>query len=136
MSYRNAFDRFASATARISGHPLTFFAAMGLIVAWLVTGPIFKYSDTWQLIINTTTTIVTFLMVFLIQSTQNRDAEAMQLKLNEILRALKGAHVSMMDIEELTVQELDSIRAEHAKLAKQARAERRRGKSDTGSPKG
>ena len=117
------------------GHPLAFLTASAIIVCWAVLGPVFHFSDTWQLIINTTTTIVTFLMVFLIQSTQNRDSEAMQLKLNEILRALKGAHVSMMNLEELTMEELDSIRAEHAKLAKRARAERGKGRSDTGSPK-
>jgi len=134
MSHRSTFERFSTSTARHTGQPGAFIAAAGLIVLWLVTGPMFKFSDTWQLIINTTTTIVTFLMVFLIQSTQNRDSEAMQLKLNEIIRALEGAHVSMMDLEDLTVEELDAIRANHVKLAEEAREARRKGLSDTGAP--
>ena len=133
MAHRSAFDRFSTQAARFTGMPGGFLAALGLIVVWLVTGPIFKFSDTWQLLINTTTTIVTFLMVFLIQSTQNRDSEAMQLKLNEIIRAIEGAHLSMMDLEDLTMEELDSIRAEHVKIAEKARADRRKGLNDTGS---
>ena len=134
MAHRSAFDRFSANASRFTGHPGGFIAAVGLIVAWLITGPIFKFSDTWQLLINTTTTIVTFLMVFLIQSTQNRDSEAMQLKLNEIIRAMEGAHVSMMDLENLTFEELDAIRAEHAKLAERARSDRRKGLADTDAP--
>lgn len=133
MAHRSAFDRFSANASRFTGHPGGFIAAVGLIAAWLITGPIFKFSDTWQLLINTTT-IVTFLMVFLIQSTQNRDSEAMQLKLNEIIRAIEGAHVSMMDLEDLTLEELDAIRAEHVKLAEKAREDRRRGLPDTGQP--
>jgi len=134
MPQRGTFERFSSSTARHTGHPIAFMSAVGLIVVWLITGPLFKFSDTWQLIINTTTTVVTFLMVFLIQSTQNRDGEAMQLKLNEIIRALEGAHASMIDLEDLTVEELDAIRAEHVKLAEKAREDRRKGLSDTGAP--
>ena len=134
MSHRGTFERLSTHTARYTGHPGAFMAAAGLIVVWLLTGPLFKFSDTWQLVINTTTTIVTFLMVFLIQCTQNRDSEAMQLKLNEIIRALEGAHVSMMDLEDLTLEELDAIRAEHVKLAEKAREDRRKGLSDTGAP--
>ncbi len=134
MAHRSAFDRFSAHAARFTGLPGGFMAAVGLIAAWLITGPMFKFSDTWQLLINTTTTIVTFLMVFLIQSTQNRDSEAMQLKLNEIIRAIEGAHVSMMDLEDLTLEELDAIRAEHVKLAEKARADRRMGLADTGAP--
>ena len=133
MAHRSAFDRFSTQAARFTGMPGGFLAALGLIVVWLVTGPIFKFSDTWQLLINTTTTIVTFLMVFLIQSTQNRDSEAMQLKLNEIIRAIEGAHLSMMDLEDLTREELDSIRAEHVKIAEKARDDRRKGLNDTGA---
>lgn len=88
------FTRFAKATARAAGHPSTFGLAVLVILAWAVTGPLFHFSDTWQLVINTGTTIVTFLMVFLIQNTQNRDSVAMQIKLDELLRAVKGAQTA------------------------------------------
>ena len=128
------FDRLARQAARASGRTTTFTLAATLIVAWLVTGPVFHYSDTWQLAINTTTTIVTFLMVFLIQNTQNRDSEAMHIKLNELIRALEGAHVALLDLEELTVQELDRVRERYAKMAARARADLQRGLADTGVP--
>ena len=115
------FSRFAKATARASGRPAAFGIATALVVVWVVTGPIFKFSDTWQLVINTGTTIITFLMVFLIQSTQNRDSEAMQVKLDELIRALHGAHNALLDLEELEEDELDRIRARYAKLAEKAR---------------
>jgi low affinity Fe/Cu permease len=92
---------------------------------WAATGPCFHYSDTWQLVINTGTTVITFLMVFIIQQTQNRDSEAMHVKLDEIIRALRGAHNDLLDIEELTEEELDEIRAHYAVLAKTARRRRR-----------
>ena len=128
------FTRFAKATSRLAGRPLTFAVAVAVILAWLVTGPFFRYSDTWQLAINTGTTIVTFLMVFLIQNTQNRDAEAVQVKLDELLRATAGAHNALLDLEELEEQELDKIRATYTRLARTARADLRRGTVDTGSP--
>ena len=128
------FTRFANATARLAGRPLTFAGATGVILAWLITGPIFHYSDTWQLAINTGTTIITFLMVFLIQSTQNRDAEAVQIKLDELLRATAGAHNALLDLEELEQHELDRIRATYTSLARQARDDLRSGTVDTGSP--
>src|SRR5689334_16619859 len=103
------FQRFARSAARASGHSLTFGLALALIVAWAITGPLFHFSDTWQLVINTSTTIVTFLMVFLIQNTQNRDSEAVQLKLDELLRAHATAHNALLDIEELAEAELDEI---------------------------
>lgn len=118
------FTRFAKWTARITGRPMTFVVAFLIIVAWALTGPIFHFSDTWQLVINTSTTIVTFLMVFLIQNTQNRDSEAMQIKLDEIIRAMRrGAHNALLDLEELEEEELDRIREDYAKLARLARKE-------------
>jgi low affinity Fe/Cu permease len=101
---------------------------------WALTGPIFGFSDTWQLVINTGTTIVTFLMVFLIQNTQNRDSEAIQVKLDELIRAIEGAHNALLDLEELEEKDLDRIRKNYAKLAKQARADLKKGKFDTDAP--
>ncbi len=128
------FARFAKWTARTAGHPQALAIAVLIIVAWGVSGPIFGYSDTWQLVINTATTIVTFLMVFLIQNTQNRDSEAMHLKLDEVIRAVEGAHNALLDLEELTESELDRIKARYEELARQAREELRRGQRDTGRP--
>jgi low affinity Fe/Cu permease len=125
MSTGSWFTRFAKATARMSGHAGTFGLAVLVIVAWAATGPLFHFSDTWQLVINTGTTIVTFLMVFLIQNTQNRDSVAMQIKLDELLRALKGAETAMADLEDLTEEELDAFRQHYAELASAARAKMR-----------
>jgi low affinity Fe/Cu permease len=108
--------------------------AMVVIVTWGLTGPVFGFSDTWQLVINTSTTIITFLMVFLIQNTQNRDAEATQVKLDELIRAIEGAHNALLDLEELEEKDLDRIRANYKKLAERARADIRRGKKDTDVP--
>src|SRR5437868_14554549 len=113
---QQAFTKFSKWTARAAGHPVTFFTAFLIIVTWALTGPIFNFSDTWQLVINTGTTIITFLMVFLIQSTQNRDSTAMQLKLDELLRAVKGAHVAFVDLEELSDEELEEIRTRYESL--------------------
>ena len=122
---RSRFSRFARETARLSGHPGAFILAVSIVVVWLATGPLFHYSDTWQLVINTGTTVITFLMVFLIQNTQNRDAEAVQVKLDELLRANSGAHNALMDLEELEQRELDRIREGYMKLAAEARLELR-----------
>jgi low affinity Fe/Cu permease len=122
------FTRFAKWTARRTGRPATFALAVAVILGWAVTGPVFGYSDTWQLIINTGTTIVTFLMVFLIQNTQNRDAEAIQVKLDELIRASAEAHNALLDLEELEEEDLDRIRADYERMAEQARAELRRRK--------
>src|SRR5262247_3265092 len=110
------FTRFAKSTARVTGRPVAFVMATGVILVWAVTGPMFGFSDTWQLVINTGTTIVTFLMVFLIQNTQNRDAEAVQVKLDELIRVTKGAHNALLNLEELEEHELDRIRAQYAAL--------------------
>jgi len=128
------FTRFSKWTARATGNPLTFAAAVAIIVIWALTGPIFHWSDTWQLVVNTGTTIVTFLMVFLIQSTQNRDAEAVHVKLDELLRVLPGAHNVLLDLEELEEHELDRLRAIYCRLADDARRGVSRGRSDEGVP--
>jgi low affinity Fe/Cu permease len=122
---RSWFTRLTKGTAHISGRPITFVVAASLIVVWALTGPLFGFSDTWQLVINTGTTIVTFLMVFLIQSTQNRDTEAMQVKLDEIIRAIGTAQNELLDLEELEEQDLDQIRDSYRAIARKARAERR-----------
>ena len=123
---RSWFTRLTKATARATGHPISFSVAMFVIVVWAITGPIFGYSDTWQLAINTGTTIVTFLMVFLIQATQNRDAEATQIKLDEIIRAIGHAQNELLDIEELEEADLDQMRKAYEELAEKARAGRKR----------
>ncbi len=115
------FTHFTRGASRISGKPATFFTAVALIVLWAVTGPLFHFSDTWQLVINTTTTVITFLMVFVIQSTQNRDSEAMHVKLDELIRAIDVANNCMLDLEELEEQDLDEIRSEFQALAARAR---------------
>jgi low affinity Fe/Cu permease len=128
------FTHFAKVTSRWTGRPAAFILAASVVVLWLVTGPIFGYSDSWQLVINTGTTIITFLMVFLIQNTQYRDAEAVQVKLDELLRTTSGAHNTLLDLEELEQTELDKIREEYAALAKRAREALRRGQPDTDVP--
>jgi low affinity Fe/Cu permease len=126
------FTRFASGAARMSGRAGTFALALLVIVVWAITGPIFGFSDTWQLIINTGTTIVTFLMVFLIQNTQNRDSEAMHVKMDELIRALSGAHNALLDLEDLDEKALDAIRERYRKLASKAREDIENGKLDIG----
>ena len=128
------FTRFASAVSRGSGSPAAFLVAGAIVLAWLVSGPFFGYSDTWQLVINTGTTIVTFLMVFLIQNTQYRDSEALHVKLDELIRAMDGAHNALLDLEELDQQSLDVFRTKYQALARNARAEVISGLFDTGTP--
>jgi low affinity Fe/Cu permease len=132
---RSWFTRFAKQSSRLAGKPMAFLLATAVVVLWLATGPLFGFSDTWQLVINTGTTIVTFLMVFLIQNTQNRDTEAIQVKLDELLRVTRGAHVALLDLEELEDKELERIRGEYGELARKARENIRHGKSDTGVPR-
>ena len=128
------YTRFAKRSARLAGRPATFSLAVCVLLAWLITGPLFDFSDTWQLVINTGTTIVTFLMVFLIQNTQNRDTEALHIKLDELIRATQGAHNALLDLEELTQEELDEFRRRYLALAAGARARRARGEGDTDTP--
>lgn len=128
------FGRFARAVSYATGRPIGFGMAVLVIIVWGATGPLFGFSDTWQLVINTSTTIVTFLMVFLIQNTQNRESAAVQLKLDELIRAVKGAHTAFMDLEELTEEELILIKNHYLKLAEKGRHDLRQGLRDTGSP--
>jgi low affinity Fe/Cu permease len=127
------FSKFANATARTAGHPFAFSIAVAIVLVWAVTGPLFHFSDTWQLVINTGTTIVTFLMVFLIQNSQNRDSIAMQLKLDEIIRAQVGAANKMLDVEQLSYEDLERICILYEHLAAKARErETTHGDVDTG----
>ena len=116
------FTRMAMSVAKAAGHPATFIAAAGIVIIWAVSGPFFGFGDTWQLVINTGTTIVTFLMVFLIQNTQNRDTEAMQIKLDELIKAVRGANDALLDLEELDEGTLDAIRKHYISRAAAARA--------------
>jgi low affinity Fe/Cu permease len=130
----STFDRLAKWAARVTGRPTAFLLAAGVIVGWLVTGPIFQFSDTWQLVINTGTTIVTFLMVFLIQNSQNRDSAALQLKLDELIRSSHGAHNALLDLEELSLEQLEDLRQKYEALAASAREQLRRGERDDDAP--
>lgn len=118
---RSWFTRLTKWTAHAAGRPATFTIAVTVILLWGVTGPYFGYSDTWQLVINTGTTVVTFLMVFLIQSTQNRDAEAVQVKLDELIRAVGHARNELLDLEELEEHDLDVLKQTFVEMAQQAR---------------
>jgi low affinity Fe/Cu permease len=131
----STFTRFAQWTAHTTGRPAAFLTAAAVVLLWGLVGPLFGFSDTWQLVVNTGTTIVTFLMVFLIQNTQNRDSEAIQIKLDELIRVTRGAHVSLLDLEELEDVELDKIRRQYEELAERARGALRKGKSDTSIPR-
>jgi len=128
------FNRFAKWTSRAAGKPVAFVLAIVVVIAWVVTGPIFGFSDSWQLVINTGTTIITFLMVFLLQNTQYRDSEAIQIKLDELIRSIEGAHNALLELEELDQKDLDRIKAEYGKLAEKARKDLKKGKKDTDVP--
>ena len=134
MHRRTVFMRFAKWTSRTTGHPVTFFLAVVLVLVWLLTGPLFGFSDSWQLVINTGTTILTFLMVFLIQNTQNRDSQAMQIKLDELIRSQENAHNALLDLESLTDQEFFRINEKYQHLARLARQGLRKGEQDLGTP--
>jgi len=131
---RFRFSDFARRLAMWTGRPVAFMVATGAVVLWAASGPLFGFSDTWQLVINTSTTIITFLMVFLIQNTQNRDTEAMQIKLDELIRATQGAHNALLNLEHLEDEELDRYRRHYAALARVARKKLRAGELDTDSP--
>ena len=134
MHIDTLFNLVAKRASRAAGTPWVFCLALAVVAAWALSGPVFGFNDTWQLAINTGTTIVTFLMVFLIQNTQNRDTEAIQLKLDELIRATRGAHNALMDLEELEEQELDAFRSRYIALAKAARDCRDGGEGDRGTP--
>ena len=128
------YSAFAKSAAHFCGRPRTFALAVAVIGVWIVTGPIFRFSDTWQLVINTGTTIITFLMVFLIQNTQNRDTAAIQIKLDELIRVTRGAHNALLDLEELEDEALDQFRKKYEALATAARRDLDLGTQDTGTP--
>ena len=128
------FSRFANEASRAVGSGGAFGAALAVVLIWSLSGPLFGYSDTWQLVINTGTTIVTFLMVFLIQNTQNRDSAATQLKLDELIRSTRGAHNALLDLEKLSTKDLEDIRLLYQKLADEARREKTGGWEDTDTP--
>ncbi len=129
--------RFSNVARRIAiwtGRPVVFLGAVLAILLWAVSGPLFGFSDTWQLIVNTTTTIITFLMVFLIQNTQNRDTAAIQLKLDELIRATQGAHNALLNLEEIEDEQFERYRRSYEKLAAEARRKLESGELDTDSP--
>ncbi len=134
MYTSDRYANFAKAASRFWGRPRVFMAAVAVIVLWLAAGPLFHFSDAWQLIINTATNILTLLMVFLLQNSQNRDTEAMQIKLDELIRVTKGAHLALLDLEELNEEDLEGFRESYEDLAAKARAKLREGQKDTGSP--
>jgi low affinity Fe/Cu permease len=125
------FSDFSGKAARAAGHPMAFVLVGGIVIVWLITGPLFGFSDTWQLVINTGSSIVTFLMVFLIQNTQNRDSAAIHIKLDELIRSIEGAHNALLNLEDLDQKELDSIRADYLKLARAAREKLQANRSGT-----
>jgi low affinity Fe/Cu permease len=128
------FAKFSRSLATLSGRPIVFALATSAVVLWAVTGPLFGFSDTWQLVINTSTTIITFLMVFLIQNTQNRDTEAIQIKLDELIRATEGAHNALLDLEELDEEQLELFRKRYGTLAESSRRGLISGEQDIGCP--
>jgi low affinity Fe/Cu permease len=126
-SFRDGFHRLAVSASGVAGSVWAFAAALTLIVLWGTLGPLFHYSDTWQLVVNTATTIITFLMIFLVQNTQNRDARAIHLKLDELIQHVKGARNSLIALEEMSDEELDRLEGEFRRLRK--RTARRRSRS-------
>lgn len=134
MNSQTWYAHFTKNFAKLTGKSITFILAITMILIWLLSGPFFDFSNTWQLVINTTTTIITFVMVFVIQNTQNRDTEAMQVKLDELIRATQGAHNALLDLEELEEDQIDIFREEYEVLAREARAGLEEGELDTNTP--
>lgn len=134
MNNQSFFTKFAQWASVKAGHASTFGIAVFVVVTWAATGPLFGYSDTWQLVINTSTTIITFLMVFLIQNSQNRDTRALEIKLDELIRVTEGAHTVLLDLEELDEEELERIQHNYSMIAARAREALNKGLSDTGTP--
>src|ERR1035437_4055672 len=130
------FQKFARTVVRTSGHPMAFAIALGTIVIWALTGPLFRFGNTWLLVINTVANIITFLMIFLVRSAQNRESEAVQLKLDELIQATKEARNTLLDIEELSEAELDRIKARFERLARKAREESSPGQTESIRPEG
>ena len=128
------FSNLARQLATVLGRPVTFFVAVFAVALWAATGPLFGYSDTWQLVINTSTTIITFLMVFVIQNTQNRDTAAIQIKLDELIRATQGAHNAILDLEQMDEEQLGRYLKRYEQLAATARRKLETGRLDTDSP--
>jgi low affinity Fe/Cu permease len=124
------FQNFARTVVRTSGHPMAFGLAIGIIVIWALTGPLFRFGNTWLLVINTVANIITFLMIFLIRNAQNRESEAVQLKLDELIRATKAAQNTLLDIEELSEKDLDRIKARFERLARKAREDSGAGQTE------
>lgn len=131
---RRLFSSLAKAIADYTGHPLAFILAVTVVVIWAVTGPLFGFSDTWQLVINTSTTIITFLMVFLIQNAQNRDTHALQIKLDELIRVTEGAHTALLDLEELDDRQICAIRTLYQQIARESRQAMKQQDDDTHVP--
>lgn len=133
---QNFFNKFAKEVARAAGHPAAFFIALSAVVIWAISGPVFGFSNTWQLVINTGTTIITFLMVFVIQHTQNSDTMALHLKIDELLRALKEPNAALIDLEELSPEELEKIRKSFEEIAEKSRKDLHSGKNNPYEPTG
>ena len=133
-SWQTRFGRFAATIAKLAGNPIVFAMAVGSVLIWAACGPYFGYSQGWQLIINTGTTICTFLMVFVIQNSQNRDGLAVQIKLDEIIRAVRGAENKLIDLEDLSQEELEALRVEFARMGEEARNRKPRPRVKRRSP--
>jgi low affinity Fe/Cu permease len=131
MTPISQYSRFSQWFAHASGRPVAFTLALGLTITWILIGPVFRFSDTWQLVMNTISSIVTFLMVFVIQNTQNRQTDALQIKLDELIRATKGAHNALLDLEEIEDTQLKAFKDRYTTLAHRAREELKRGLPDT-----
>ena len=134
LTFLNRFDHLAKQIEYLTGHPFAFGAAVFFIATWAMTGPFFHFGEIWQFTLASVTSMVTFLMVFLIQNTQNRTRAALQLKLDELIRSTSGAHNVMLTLEDLSLEEIETFRTHYEKLAMTAREKLRRGQADTGTP--